>query len=57
MKINYQKVIDFIDLFTAEQRAEWANNGSAPDWVVMGIGWFMNQDPGHQELMERLKDS
>lgn len=56
MKIRYQRVADFMALFTDEEKALWSES-QAPDWVREGITWFMDQDPGHQELMRRLKES
>lgn len=54
--MNYEAVDRFLDLFSEEQRLDWAMNG-APDWVIEGLTFFFKQDPGHQDLMERLKDS
>lgn len=58
MKIKYQRVIDFMALFTEEEKDSWLNEDgvtrTAPNWVVEGIVWFMDQDPGHRNLMERL---
>lgn len=57
-KINYDRLHDFLKLFTKAERAKWGGTGSkAPDWVLEGMLWFMAQDPGHNELMRRLKDS
>lgn len=57
-RIDTSRLSQFMSLFTKEERAEWARNGSkAPDWVLEAMLWFMEQDPGHQELMRRLKDS
>lgn len=57
-KINYARLNDFLGLFTKEERAEWGRNGQkAPDWILSGMLWFMANDPGHQELMRRLRDS
>jgi hypothetical protein len=58
MKIKYRRVADFMDLFTEEEKAQWKGvDNHAPEWVREGIVWFMDQDPGHQELMRRLADS
>jgi hypothetical protein len=56
-KINYDRLNDFIRLFTKAERDSWADGGKAPDWVLEAMLWFMAQDPGHQELMRRLADS
>jgi len=51
------RMAQFMALFTEEERTAWAGEGQAPDWVLSALLWFMEQDPGHQELMRRLKDS
>ena len=52
------RIVKFMNLFTPEEKAKWATlgEGGAPDWVVQGILWFMDQDPAHQRLMERLAE-
>lgn len=53
--IRYDRVADFMNLFTEEEKSQWRGLGnSTPDWVVQGILWFMDKDPAHRELMERL---
>jgi len=57
-RIDYQRVADFMRLFTQEELDSWKGvENSAPEWVREGILWFMDQDPAHQELMRRLADS
>ncbi len=58
--IKYQRVVDFMNLFTQEEKDSWVNKDGfriAPDWVTQGIVWIMNQDSSHQDLMKRLQDS
>lgn len=54
--MNYELAERFMDLFTKEQRLGWNIDG-APDWVTEGLTFFFKQDSGHQDLIERLKDS
>ena len=55
--IRYERVAEFMGLFTEEEKVRWTTIGNpAPDWVVQGILWFMDQDPAHRALMERLAE-
>lgn len=48
----------FLALFSDAEKASWTGkDNKVPDWVVMGVTWFLGQDPGRQELFRRLKDS
>jgi hypothetical protein len=55
--IRYERVADFMALFTEEEKSQWRGlENAAPDWIVQGILWFMDQDPAHRRLMEMLAE-
>lgn len=52
------RIDQFLSLFSEAERASWAGKGNkAPGWVVQGVAHFLGDDPAHQELMKRLKES
>lgn len=52
------RIDSFLELFTEAERASWAGrDNKPPTWVVLGVSYFLGEEPANKELMRRLRES
>lgn len=52
------RIDEFLELFTDAERQSWkGKNSKAPNWVTLGVAYFLGEEPANKELMRRLKES